>query len=161
MTPSPLKVGLLYARHWRSLKCKPFGFQVGVRASREKTSHDGYMQQVLLESGLMSESGSRSLHCTSPVPTHVALRGLGSGGLWLVWNPECTNLFPALVLLSPLRPGSVLELSTISACTKPAVSAQTRLGSVQWHSDRGFPSSNHTDTSGSSSSILINLELLC
>lgn len=31
----------------------------------------------------------------------------GSGGLWPVWNSECTNLFPALVMVSPAPPRKI------------------------------------------------------
>lgn len=70
----------------------------------------------------------------SPVPTHVGLERLGSGGLRPVWNPECTNLFPALVMVSPARPGTFLEPSSVSGYLflEPAVSAQPRFGSVRW-----------------------------
>ena len=51
-----------------------------------------------------------------------------------MWNPECANLFPALVMVSPVRPGTFLEPSTVSGflCLEPAVSAQPGLGSVRW-----------------------------
>lgn len=70
----------------------------------------------------------------SPVPTHVGLERPCSGGLRPAWNPECTNLFPALVMVSPARPGTFLEPSTVLGrlCLEPAVSAQPGLGSVRW-----------------------------
>lgn len=67
-------------------------------------------------------------------PTHASLERLNSGGLRPVWNPECTNLFPALVMVSPANPGTFLESSTVHGCLclEPAVSAQPDLGSVRW-----------------------------
>lgn len=64
------------------------------------------------------------LHLLFP---HVGLEKPGSRGLRPAWNPECTNLLPALVMVSPAKPGTFLESNT-----GPAVSAQPGLGSLWW-----------------------------
>ena len=137
--------------------CRRVGLQVGVGPGPDYSS-----PQVLLGSAPMSGWGSRSLRCrVSPVPTHVGLERPGSGGLRPAWNPECTNLFPALVMVSPARPGTFLEPSSVQGCLclEPAVSARPGgLGSVRWVSLAECFSCSGNDTSPTTSSIPVNME---
>lgn len=135
------------------------GLQVGVSTSRE-----------ILESWLVHTAGPPGI-CAGvwlgvslpAVPTHVGLERPGSGGLRPVWNSECSNLFPALVMVSPARPRTFLEQSMVLGrrCLEPAVSAQTGIGSVRWVSlAESIPNHpcRHYDTSTTTSFILVNMD---
>lgn len=60
-----------------------------------------------------------------------------------MWNPECTNLLPALVMVSPAKPGTFLEnLVWVSVPGTSCVStARPRFGPV------GFSGKEHTPAS--------------
>jgi len=125
---------------------------------------------LLLGPPALSGRGSRSL-CRPcllfPRMWVLRERNRAQEGLRPAWNPECTNLFPALVMVSPARPGNIPgaeHLALGCLCLEPAVSAQPRLGSVRWASlaksiSSQPPSScSHNDTSATTSSILVHME---